>query len=458
MLTEGDILGETKLLAELSRGGQAVVFRGRPLDAGDDPRRDVALKIIHPHLARHPETLRMLAAEAQAARCVVHANVARVYMLGQERGFHYLVMEFVDGCSVAQLTRGSRTRGRRLSLGEVAAVALPLLDGLAAVHEALDEAGRPLEIVHRDISPQNVLVDRRGHVKLIDFGVSKVTANAASTVTGFLKGKLRYMAPEQAHGRRLDRRADLYAFGIVLWELLVGRPLFDADNELALLDLVRAPNVRPPSALSAEVTPALDEVVLWALAADPAARPESARQLRDRLAAALPAAATEALAQRVGAVLEPEPVTLAVGEPPLTPARTPAERASDVTRAEPRPPSRNGLRLWWVTGAALAAAVGAWLVSARPKATGSAPTAPVLAPRFAEPDPTRTPDDRLPPTALATPPAAASPKAAESAAGAAPANGVTTKRRARRDAARPTSRARSTARASSPYPVYDDPF
>jgi serine/threonine-protein kinase len=327
-------------------------------------------------------------------------------------------MELVDGCSLAELLRD----GGRLSLAAIAAVAAPLADGLHAVHEATEEDGTPLGIVHRDVSPQNVLVDRAGSVKLIDFGVSTLSAGQQSTVTGFLKGKLRYMPPEQAHGRRLDRRADVYAFGIVLWELLTGRVLFDADNEFELLDQVRAAQAPAPSSIAPGLPASLDAIVARALAADPDARFATMAELRDELARALPRPDARALAARVVEVANRD------REPTEEPATA---LASPVALAARRSSRARVVAL--SSAAAIAALVGLWATirtSPRPAVATEPAPAPVVA---------------VPPPAPAVAPVPAPPPVA------------------RRPATRPP-RARSAppaperVKSRSPYPLVDDPF
>ncbi|MCA9602492.1 MAG: serine/threonine protein kinase, partial [Myxococcales bacterium] len=228
--------------------------------------------------------------EAKLSARITHPNVVHVEELGQRGTFYYLVMEYVHGCSLSQLVRALRGRGRRLTPELATYVAIQTADGLHAAHETVGDDGELLGVVHRDISPQNVLLSYRGHTKLIDFGVAKARGRTQHTTVSSLKGKLRYMAPEQASSQPVDRRTDVYALGIVLWELLTMRTLFKAENDLKLHDLVKNPVVEPPSKFVEGIPPELDAVVMRALARDPNDRPASAQEFRRMLANALPAA------------------------------------------------------------------------------------------------------------------------------------------------------------------------
>ncbi len=305
MLRPGDTLGDYEIVARIRAGGMATLYLGRRRGAAGFAK-PVAIKLIHPHLAEDPAFVKMFVDEARLSAAIADPHVVHVEELAQHDGTLFLVMEYVDGCSLAHLMRALAARGRRMSPDLAVALAIQLADGLHAAHEATGDDGRPLGVDHRDVSPQNVLVSYRGHVKVIDFGIAKArTAGGAKTATGSLRGKIAYMSPEQAYGRAVDRRTDVYAAAIVLWEMLTQRRLFQAETELALLEHVRAPAVEPPSAHAA-VSKELDDVVMAALAVDADARPATASDLRRRLAAAAPGAlridAAE-IAAFVGAVL-----------------------------------------------------------------------------------------------------------------------------------------------------------
>jgi serine/threonine protein kinase len=287
MLLAGNRLGRYDLLARLRAGGMATLYLGRRVGAAGFSR-PVAIKVIHPHLAQSPRFVQMFVDEATLSAKIDDPHVVHVEELGEENGTFFLVMEYVDGVSLAELLRELSRRKRALSVELATWIGIQIAAGLHAAHEATNEAGQPLGIVHRDVSPHNVLLAFKGHVKLIDFGVAKAHGRPGDTQTGSLRGKLAYMPPEQAFGRSVDRRADVYALGVVLWEMLTMRRLFNAENDFALLEMVRSPSVTPPSALVADIPSELEAVVMAALAPDPAARPATAEELRARLVGAVP--------------------------------------------------------------------------------------------------------------------------------------------------------------------------
>jgi serine/threonine-protein kinase len=254
--------------------------------------RQVALKVVHAHLGRDPQFVRMFVDEALLCARIRHPNVVHVEELGEHEGAYYLAMEFVDGASLEDLFDHLCARGERIPPRLAVSIACSLLEGLHATHTLVGDAGEPLHVVHRDVSPSNTLIDRAGHVKLIDFGVAKARGRAVETSAGTLKGKYAYMSPEQAFGRELDHRSDVYSLAIMLWEMLSMRPLFVADTDLALLELVRAPEVPRLADTAPGITPALDQVLRQALSVDREARPATARQLRHMLLAAYPEART----------------------------------------------------------------------------------------------------------------------------------------------------------------------
>jgi serine/threonine-protein kinase len=276
-----------EIVAELKAGGMATMFLGRRGGAAGFAKH-VAIKVIHSHLAKDESFVRMFLDEARLSARIEHPNVVHVHDLGEEAGMYFMVMEYINGCSLAALVQELRKRDRKLSTELTAWIGQCVAAGLHAAHEATDDEGVPLGVVHRDVSPQNVLLAFKGYLKLIDFGIAKAAGRQQQTAAGLLKGKFRYMAPEQARGRAVDRRTDVYALGIMLWELLTMRKLFDGDNDLAILDQVREPKVEPPSAYAPEVPPALDAVILKALSADPDGRPATAHEFRQMLAAAAP--------------------------------------------------------------------------------------------------------------------------------------------------------------------------
>ena len=307
LFAPGDHIGEFEIEGRLRAGGMATLFFARRHSAAGVSRQ-VVIKVIHPHLAESDLIVRMFIDEARISSRIRHSNVVSVETFGEHDGVFYIVMEYVDGCSLEQLLRTLSRRKDQLSPEVACHIAMEIAAGLHAAHETVDDDGTSLGIVHRDISPSNVLVTRDGRIKVIDFGIAKARNRLAETRTGDgLKGKLRYMSPEQAFGRELDRRADVYALGIVLWELLTIQQLFRHPNELALLDLVRAPDVAAPSTHNPAITPELDAVVAHALAPSVDARITSAQELRQDLMRVVPLAMSvpvEVIGQLVGLVRE----------------------------------------------------------------------------------------------------------------------------------------------------------
>ncbi|MFT3926012.1 MAG: protein kinase [Myxococcales bacterium] len=267
----------------------ASLFLARRLGAAGFSR-DVAIKIVHPELASDAQFRAMFLDEALLSARIQHPNVGHVEELGEIAGTHFLVMEFVHGCSLAQLQRALIAKGRRLAPAFATRIAMHVAEGLHAAHETCDEHGRRLDVVHRDVSPENILLAYAGHVKLIDFGIAKAYGRRHRTEDGLLKGKFRYMSPEQASGQPIDRRTDVYQLGIVLWEMLTLRRLFDAETDVDLLNQVRAPRIAPPSLLVDRISPALEAVVMAALDPSAARRIPDAQTFARRLGKAMPSA------------------------------------------------------------------------------------------------------------------------------------------------------------------------
>ena len=284
----GDTIAGYEIVAKLKAGGMAALYLGRRQGAAGFAKH-VAIKVVHEHLAEDEGFVKMFLDEARITARIEHPNVVHVHDLGFANDHYFLVMEYVPSVSLTQLMRAVAKLGRRLSPEVATWIGMQIAAGLHAAHETTDDEGNPLHIVHRDVSPKNVLLAYKGYVKVIDFGIAKAAGRATKTTGGMLKGTFRYMSPEQARGRELDQRSDLYTLGIVLWEMLVMRRLFDADNDLALLDMVREPEVVAPGRLIS-LPPKLDKVVMKALSKNADDRPESCDDLRMMLASACPGA------------------------------------------------------------------------------------------------------------------------------------------------------------------------
>ncbi len=287
MLAPGDVLRDYTILAPIRSGGMGTLYLASRRGAAGFSRA-VAIKVIRQDLAADPEFVRMFIEEARLCAAIHDPHVVHVEELAEERGSLFIVMEYVHGCALAQLLSELARVGRRLSPEIATAIAMHVAAGLHAAHEVTSEDGEKLGIVHRDVSPHNVLLARQGYVKLIDFGIA--AAGRGRSATGSLRGKIAYMSPEQASGDTVDHRTDIYALGVVLWEMLTGRRLFDAPNDAALLELVRAAKPAGPREIDPELPSALDEVVRLALAPAPERRPPSAKALRSMLMDAVPGA------------------------------------------------------------------------------------------------------------------------------------------------------------------------
>ncbi len=242
----------------------------------------VAVKMILPKFAAEVRFEQMFLDEARIASRIEHMNVAQIFDLGEHHEVLYLVLEYIDGDSLSRLNRAVRKKGLKIPHGILLRILADIAGGLHAAHELCGTDGRPLGVVHRDVSPQNILVDTRGVAKLIDFGIAKARDRlAGETNAGTLKGKIRYMAPEQALGRKLDRRADVWAIGAILYHLLSGKPAFEGENELATLNLLTAG--LPPAPLPESVHPAVRAVVARALAHAAPDRYATAAELQSAL-------------------------------------------------------------------------------------------------------------------------------------------------------------------------------
>lgn len=236
-------VGRYELIHRLAHGGMATVYLGRAKGkAGFE--KIVAVKVIHPHLAAEAEFVGMFLDEARIAARIHHPHVVETLDLGESDSAYYMVMEFIEGENLAALVRV--LEGERLPIPVVLQLIADTLEGLGAAHELRDPAGHPYELVHRDVSPHNILINLDGWAKVGDFGIMKAAGKASNTRTGELRGKLAYMSPEQARGDgRVDHRTDLFAVGVITWELLTGQRLFACPSEAATLEKVIACVIPP---------------------------------------------------------------------------------------------------------------------------------------------------------------------------------------------------------------------
>jgi len=315
--------GAYVLLDRIAVGGMAEVFRAQPRarDGGQsakpEPRgRLVVIKRMLPAVAADPEGRAMFAQEARIGRSVRHANVVELIAHGEVQGQPYLELELVEGVDLWRLGRWLRRMGRRLEQPVAVLVVRELLAGLEAVHEARDEQGSALGLVHRDVSPSNVLVSVHGDVKLADFGIARARASAGP-MSERAKGKLGYLSPEQVQGYQTDRRADVFAAGVIAAELMMGRPLFVGGSELAILLAIRDGKVQPFVEHAESLPAGLRDPIMQALTTSPHERIASASALRDALepfqTADEPALRRELGALVRQALLSADPIDL--GEP-----------------------------------------------------------------------------------------------------------------------------------------------
>lgn len=263
--------GKYLLLDRIGMGGMAEVFRAKTQGV-EGFARLVAIKRILPHLAEDSRFVEMFVSEAKLASRLRHANIAQVIELDRVGGEHFIVMEYVGGRDLLNLRNHLRRRDETLPIELAAYIVAQVAQGLAHAHDLCDESGQPLHIVHRDISPQNILVSFEGAVKLIDFGIARAATDRIATRAGVLKGKYAYMSPEQVENQPTDARSDLFSLGAVLYELLTNERLFEGSNEFITLEKVREAKASPPSQLNPNVPAALDDIVLKALARDPRQR------------------------------------------------------------------------------------------------------------------------------------------------------------------------------------------
>ena len=268
-------LGPYELLQRIATGGMAEVYLARR--AGPHGfQKIVAVKRILPQLARDPDFTAMFVDEARVCAHLGHPNIVQVFDFGEHDGELYMAMEFVDGTTGARLIRAAAAQDEEIPLDVCLHIALSVLRGLEYAHNARDEEGKPISLVHRDVSPGNVLIDRSGAVKLTDFGIARATEVEPRTEAGQLKGKLGYMSPEQVVGRTLDARSDLFTLGIVLAELVMLRPLFAGGSELDVLMRIRDADLTALDRSAARVPDDVRQLLYRALAKDPLLRYPSA--------------------------------------------------------------------------------------------------------------------------------------------------------------------------------------
>ena len=271
-------LGRYRVVSELGRGGMASVHLGR-LDGPGGFQKWVAVKRIHAHLVENDQFVDMFLDEARMAAGISHNNVAHVFDLGKDDDTYWLVMEYLHGEPLREIMRRHEDRRSPMPTAIAARICADAADGLHAAHELRGKGGELLGLVHRDINPHNLFVTYDGCTKLVDFGIAKATGRLATTDAGQLKGKIAYMAPEQVQNQELNRTTDIYALGIVLWELTTNQRLFRGDSDLDTLVKVQAGEIARPSSVVHGYSKDLERIVLRALASRKEDRFQTAREL-----------------------------------------------------------------------------------------------------------------------------------------------------------------------------------
>ncbi|MCK6532906.1 MAG: protein kinase [Polyangiaceae bacterium] len=269
------LFGPYELIQRISVGGMAEIFLARHRSNG----ARVAVKRILPSVSEDEEFIELFHDEARIATLLEHPNIARTLDAGQVDGGHFLALEYVDGKPLRTLIDRAASRQSTLPVELAVFILTQVTAGLAYAHDRRDGQGRPLNIVHRDVSPQNILIAYDGRVKLIDFGIAKAAGKITRTQAGMIKGKVGYMAPEQVGGKEVDRRTDIFALGICLWEALTGKRLYDGPNEIVVMNKIRTHTVPAPTAENPRLPGAVDPIVLKALAKDPNQRYATASEL-----------------------------------------------------------------------------------------------------------------------------------------------------------------------------------
>ncbi|MEM7605462.1 MAG: serine/threonine-protein kinase [Myxococcota bacterium] len=274
--------GQYRLIKSIGSGGMAEVFLATEGGlAGFE--RELCIKRVRPEFANDEVFVRLLIDEAKLISGLSHPNIAQAFDLGQHEGLYYIAMEYVEGLDVLELLRLAGDSEINLPVGAAVLIAISVGRALHAAHTHKNALGEPQDIVHRDVSPQNVLIDKSGNVKLIDFGVAKARTRVQQTTAGVIKGKYNYLAPEQASGQKVDARTDIFALGILLYEMLAGQPLYGGTHIAQLLDQARKAKVPALKKTRSDVPSKLEKIVKRALKRSPSDRYQSAGEMVEAL-------------------------------------------------------------------------------------------------------------------------------------------------------------------------------
>lgn len=277
-------LGRYEILGRIGSGGMAEIFLARAKDETDAGELAVVKRIL-PARAADPSFVRMFLDEARLASALEHPNICRAYEFGVQNGQYFLTLEYIHGENLQTLMAGARANGVTMSVACAVQIITATASALHYAHELKDASGRPLDVVHRDVSPSNVMLGYDGSVKLLDFGIAKAAQRITATTAGTVKGKLNYLSPEQCRSRPVDRRTDIFSLGILLYELTTGTVLFEGDDEVAIFNRIATEDVAPPSTIVADYPRELEQIVLRALARRKEERFATAQEMRDALVA-----------------------------------------------------------------------------------------------------------------------------------------------------------------------------
>lgn len=348
-MSDASTIGPYTICGQLAAGGMATIWLGHSLES----RRPVAIKRLPKQFASDLEFVTMFMDETWLATRVRHVNVVKTIEVLNENSELCLVMEYVEGETLSRAMKAARVKREPIPMDVASAILSGALAGLHAVHEARSDDGKPLNAVHRDVSPQNIMVGVDGYPRLLDFGVAKAAGRLHTTRTGQLKGKIAYMSPEQLDYDDVDRLSDIYAAGVVLWEVLAGRRLYEADNEGPLVRMVLEGPKTLPSAHRAEIPPALDEVVGRALTRAPKERFQTAAEMASALERAMPPARPSKVSEWITSLAAPSldkraalVASLLAGQPGNIPAPPSSQSVGSALRsAKPASsPSSSSLR------------------------------------------------------------------------------------------------------------------
>ncbi len=267
-----------RVVERLASGGMAEVFLAE--SAGIEGfKKQVAIKRVLPHLSEKKRFIAMFLDEARLSASLSHSNVAQVFDIGVGDNAYFIVMEYVDGADLKAVIEFMKREGQRFPVESACFIAAKICEGLTYAHELRGPDGAPLQIVHRDMSPPNVLITKHGEIKIVDFGLAKATSQLEKSEAGIIKGKFSYLSPEAAQGHDVDARTDIFAVGILLWEMLSGKRLFLGDTDFATVKLVQSAKIPSLRADNPGIPPELEAILARALARDPAARYTATRDL-----------------------------------------------------------------------------------------------------------------------------------------------------------------------------------